>query len=97
LQQPNQNGQLILEFNLWKVVFISIIDLFNQEIISYELTERPVFYQVTTMLKKAFKTIPNNTNITLHSDQGWQYQMRQYQQPKGKRNKTKCQERQLSR
>ena len=31
------------------------------------------------MLKKAFKKIPNNTNLTLHSDQGWQYQMKQYQ------------------
>ena len=56
-----------------------IIDLFNQEIISYELTERPVFNQVVMMLKKAFKKIPNNTNLTLHSDQGWQYQMKQYQ------------------
>jgi transposase InsO family protein len=53
-----------------------IIDLFNQEIISYELTERPVFNQVVMMLKKAFKKIPNNTNLTLHSDQGWQYQMK---------------------
>lgn len=31
------------------------------------------------MLKKAFKKIPNNTNLTLHSDQGWQYQMKRYQ------------------
>jgi len=53
--------------------------LFNQEIISYELTERPVFNQVVMMLNKAFKTIPNNTNLVLHSDQGWQYQMKQYQ------------------
>ena len=30
------------------------------------------------MLKKHLK-IPNNTNLTLHSDQGWQYQMKQYQ------------------
>lgn len=80
---PNQKWATdITEFNVsGKKLYLSpIIDLFNQEIISYELTERPVFYQVTTMLKKAFKTIPNNTNITLHSDQGWQCQMRQYQQ-----------------
>ncbi|TDE07858.1 IS3 family transposase, partial [Flavobacterium sandaracinum] len=72
----------ITEFNVsGKKLYLSpIIDLFNQEIISYELTERPVFNQVTMMLNKAFKTIPDNTNITLHSDQGWQYQMRQYQQ-----------------
>lgn len=32
------------------------------------------------MLKKAFCKIPNNTNLILHSDQGWQYQMKQYQE-----------------
>ncbi len=31
------------------------------------------------MLDKAFKTIPNDTNLILHSDQGWQYQYKQYQ------------------
>jgi transposase InsO family protein len=30
------------------------------------------------MLKKTFKRISNNTNLILHSDQGWQYQMKQY-------------------
>ena len=29
---------------------------------------------VTTMLDKAFAKIPDNTNLILHSDQGWQYQ-----------------------
>ena len=80
---PNQKWATdITEFNVsGKKLYLSpIIDLFNQEIISYELTERPVFNQVTMMLEKAFKTIPNNTSLTLHSDQGWQYQMRQYQQ-----------------
>jgi len=71
----------ITEFNVsGKKLYLSpIIDLFNQEIVSYELTERPVFNQVVIMLKKAFKKIPNNTYLTLHSDQGWQYQMKQYQ------------------
>lgn len=79
---PNQKWATdITEFNVpGKKLYLSpIIDLFNQEIISYELTERPVFNQVVVMLKKAFKKIPNNTNLTLHSDQGWQYQMKQYQ------------------
>ena len=58
---------------------LPIFNLFNQEIISYELTERPVFNQVVMMLKKAFKKIPDNTNLTLHSDQGWQYQLKRYQ------------------
>ena len=79
---PNQKWATdITEFNVsGKKLYLSpIIDLFNQEIISYELTERPVFNQVVMMLSKAFKTIPNNTNLVLHSDQGWQYQMKQYQ------------------
>ncbi len=70
---PNQKWATdITEFNVsGKKLYLSpIIDLFNQEIISYELTERPVFNQVTMMLEKAFKTIPNNTSLTLHSDQG---------------------------
>lgn len=56
-----------------------IIDLYNQEIISYELSVNPVFNQVTAMLKKAFKKIPKKTNLLLHSDQGWQYQLKRYQ------------------
>jgi transposase InsO family protein len=79
---PNQKWATdVTEFNVSgsKLYLSPIIDLFNQEIISYELTERPVFNQVVMMLKKAFKKIPNNTNLMLHSDQGWQYQMRQYQ------------------
>jgi transposase InsO family protein len=81
-EAPNQKWATdITEFNIsGKKLYLSpIIDLFNQEIISYELTERPVFNQVVMMLEKAFKKIPNNTNLTLHSDQGWQYQMKQYQ------------------
>ena len=81
-EAPNQKWATdITEFNVsGKKLYLSpIIDLFNQEIISYELTERPVFNQVVMMLKKAFKKIPNNTNLTLHTDQGWQYQMKQHQ------------------
>ena len=79
---PNQKWATdVTEFNVAgnKLYLSPIIDLYNQEIISYELTERPVFNQVVMMLKKAFKKIPNNTNLILHSDQGWQYQMKQYQ------------------
>ena len=79
---PNQKWATdITEFNVSgnKLYLSPIIDLFNQEIVSYELTERPEFNQVVMMLEKAFKKIPNNSNLTLHSDQGWQYQMKQYQ------------------
>jgi transposase InsO family protein len=82
-ESPNQKWATdITEFNVsgTKLYLSPIIDLYNQEIISYELTERPVFDQVVMMLKKAFTKIPNNTNLILHSDQGWQYQMSRYQQ-----------------
>lgn len=81
-EAPNQKWATdITEFNVAgsKLYLSPVIDLFNGEIISYELTERPVFNQVVTMLKKAFRKIPDNTNLILHSDQGWQYQMKDYQ------------------
>lgn len=81
--QPNEKWATdVTEFNIsGKKLYLSpIIDLFNQEIISYELSERPNFNQVITMLKKSFKKIPDLTNLILHSDQGWQYQMKQYQE-----------------
>lgn len=55
---PNQKWATdITEFNVaGKKLYLSpIIDLFNQEIISYELTERPVFNQVVMMLKRHLK------------------------------------------
>lgn len=80
--EPNQKWATdITEFNVKgnKLYLSPVIDLFNGEIISYELSERPNFEQVTNMLKKAFKRIDYNTSLILHSDQGWQYQMKQYQ------------------
>ena len=62
-----------------KLYLSPIIDLFNGEVISFNLSRHPVFNQVLDMLDIAFKIIPNGTNLILHSDQGWQYQMKQYQ------------------
>ena len=53
--------------------------MFNGEVISFNLSKHPVFTQVVDMLEKAFSKVPDNTNLILHSDQGWQYQMKQYQ------------------
>lgn len=81
--QPNRKWATdVTEFNVSgnKLYLSPIIDLFNGEIISYELSERPVFAQVMNMLKKSFRKVKNTENIILHSDQGWQYQMKVYQQ-----------------
>ena len=80
--RPNEKWATdITEFNVSgsKLYLSPIIDLFNGEIISYELSERPHFEQITAMLKKSFRRIPKNTNLILPSDQGWQYQMKKYQ------------------
>lgn len=71
----------ITEFSLFgKKIYLSpILDLYNREIISYNLSVRPTFHQTMDMLDKAFERIPDDTGLILHSDQGWQYQMKQYQ------------------
>lgn len=53
--------------------------MYNGEIISYSISEHPLLGQVMEMLDKAFAKIPDNTNLVLHSDQGWQYQHKLYQ------------------
>lgn len=77
----------ITEFKVGdKKLYLSpIIELFNGEILSYSLSESPNFEQVSPMVKDAFKKIGKNTNLILHPDQGWQYQMEEYQRmPKKK-------------
>lgn len=63
-----------------KLYLSPIMELFNGEILSYNVSESPNFDQVSLMVKDAFKKIDKNTNLILHSDQGWQYQMKEYQQ-----------------
>ena len=41
--------------------------------------ERPVYGQVQEMLEKAFDKNPDLKGLVFHSDQGWQYQMKNYQ------------------
>jgi len=71
----------ITEFKLLgqKLYLSPIMDLFNGEIISYTVSCNPSFHPVNQMLKDAFQKIPDDTRLILHSDQGWQYQMRPYQ------------------
>ena len=81
-EKPNEKWVTdVTEFKVHneKLYLSPIVDLFNGEVISYNLSRRPVFAQVVDMLEKAFNKIPDNTDLILHSDQGWQYQMKQYQ------------------
>ena len=79
---PNQKWTTdITEFALFGTKFYlsPILDMYNGEIISYEISDRPVLEQVLRMLDNAFAKIPDNTNLIFHSDQGWQYQHKTYQ------------------
>jgi putative transposase len=75
----------ITEFKLFgkKLYLSTILDLYNGEIISYEINSRPVFDLVLGTVKKALERLneegvkkPNS--ILLHSDQGWHYRMKGY-------------------
>lgn len=61
-----------------KLYLSPIVDLYNGEVVSYALARNPRFELVTQMLDKAFTRIKGKTDLLLHSDQGWQYQMAQY-------------------
>lgn len=81
-QKPNQKWVTdVTEFNVsgQKLYLAPIMDLYNGEIVSYNLSQRPTFNQTMDMLTKALHKLPQNCRPILHSDQGWQYQMKQYQ------------------
>ena len=81
-ERPNQKWVTDLtEFSLFgKKLYLSpIMDLYNREIISYNIAEHPTFYQTMKMLEDAIKDLPDTPELILHSDQGWQYQMKRYQ------------------
>lgn len=56
-----------------KLYLSPILDMFNGEIISYNISTSPNLEQVYDMLDKAFDKFDNLDGLILHSDQGWQY------------------------
>lgn len=65
---------------MWKAssIYPLIKELFNNEIIAYDLVRSPNSEQITQMMKRAVARLEGAKPI-LHSDQGWQYQMIGYQ------------------
>ncbi|MDD3244304.1 MAG: IS3 family transposase, partial [Eubacteriales bacterium] len=72
----------VTEFSLFgqKLYLSPILDLCSRDIVSYTIYDHPVLSMVTEMVEKAFIKIPQGTNLILHSDQGWHYQHKCYQQ-----------------
>ena len=81
-EKPNQKWVTdVTEFSLFgeKLYLSPILDLCSEDLVSYTISEHPKLSMVTSMLDKAFATIPNGTGLILHSDQGWHYQHKHYQ------------------
>lgn len=61
-----------------KLYLSPILDMHNREIVAFSISRSPNFAQTTDMLRKAFAKHGDLEGLILHSDQGWQYQMRLY-------------------
>ncbi len=57
-----------------KLYLSPILDMFNGEIISYNISRSPNLELIYEMLDKAFVRFDCLDGLILHSDQGWQYQ-----------------------
>ena len=63
-----------------KVYLSPVLDMYNNEVISYSISLSPNFNQTRKMLQELFEKLPQEAKPILHSDQGWQYQMKEFQQ-----------------
>ncbi|RKG30863.1 IS3 family transposase, partial [Acinetobacter guerrae] len=81
--QPNRKWATdVTEFNVRgeKLYLSPVMDLFNGEIIAFQTQRKPIFSLVKDMLSTAISKLKPEDKPIIHSDQGWQYQMRFYQQ-----------------
>lgn len=62
-----------------KVYLSPVLDLFNNEVVSYAVSLSPNLQQVREMLTGLFAKLPDDAKVVFHSDQGWQYQHAEYQ------------------
>lgn len=81
--RPNQKRVTdVTEFSVGgqKLYLSPVLDLYNGEIVAYEMVRRPLFGMIDTMLRKAFARLGPHDKPILYSDQGWQYRMPVYRQ-----------------
>jgi putative transposase len=62
-----------------KLYLSPVMDLYNGEIVAFETAKRPLFELVGSMLGKALAKLKSHEKPIVHSDQGWQYRMPEYQ------------------
>ena len=70
----------VTEFNVCgqRIYLSALIDLYNQEVISYTISNRPTLKFVCQMLSNVFEKYENLTGLIIHSDQGWHYRSEDY-------------------
>jgi len=87
--QPNQKWVTdVTEFKVAdKRLYLSpVMDLFNAEVVAYQISTSPNLDMITSMLSKAFRRLKPGQTPLMHSDQGWQYQHPSYQRQLAERN-----------
>lgn len=87
--RPNQKWTTdVTQINIaeTKLYFSPILDMYNGEIISYNISTSPNMAQIHDMLDKAFEKFKTLEGLIMHSDQGWQYQHYDYRRRIKQRN-----------
>jgi transposase InsO family protein len=80
--KPNEKWVTdMTQFNIFgkKLFLVSILDLYNGEVVSYTIDSSPRLSATMEMLNRAIEKLPEKHNLIIHSDQGWQYQMKPFQ------------------
>ena len=66
-------------YQVKKLYLNPYLDMYNSEIISYEISKQPTLEPILKALDKAIEiTNINKDKRIFHSDQGWAYQIKQY-------------------
>ena len=66
-------------YQVKKLYLNPYLDMYNSEIISYEISKQPTLEPILKALDKAIEiTNTNKDKRIFHSDQGWAYQIKQY-------------------
>lgn len=83
--EPNQKWVTdVTEFNVngQKIYLSAILDLFNREIVGYEVSKSPNFELIEQSFQKAYAytKLPKKPGLIIHSDQGWLYQIPRFRE-----------------
>jgi transposase InsO family protein len=72
----------VTEFNICgqRIFLSALIELYNQEVISYTISNSPSLKFVCMTIRNIFDKYENLSGLIIHSDQGWHYKTESYTQ-----------------